>query len=479
MLFNSPTYLAFLAVVVLFYWRAPSSWRVPLLLIASYIFYMSWSPPHGLLYGPLIFADSFYFYWLSRAMVRWPQFKKPILIFGVTTELALLAYFKYANFFAQTTDTLLTALHLPAPHLKFDIFLPLAISFTNFVLISYLIDVYRGKETPDRSFIRFATYVAFFPHLIAGPIVRASELLRQFDQNPKFNSEQFAQGIHRFCTGFFLKVFIADLLAIYVDLIFSHHELQAFNTSWTALYAFSIQLFCDFFGYTLMAQGSALLMGYHLPENFNAPYFAKNMSEFWQRWHISLSRWLKDYLYIPLGGNRHGKFNTYKNLFITMGLGGLWHGASWNFVFWGLLNGIFLCVHKLSAYLKINRLIPEILAIVITFHSVCLVRVFFRAQTLSDATQMLSTLWNPFHQQSLLETTGTLEQGTVFLSTETTLAIVALFFIVHAFIRKYKDAFANRPLIKDLGIATAYGIFFYFVCTLGGQSSQQFIYFQF
>jgi alginate O-acetyltransferase complex protein AlgI len=478
MLFNSPIYLLFLTITVLLYWHVPKSWRIPLLLIASYIFYMSWSPPHGLMYGPLIFMDSLYFYWLSRAMVRWPQAKKPLLIIGVTSELLLLAYFKYANFFAQTVDSVLKALNLPATQAHFDIFLPLAISFTNFVLISYLVDVYRGHEKPDKSFIRFATYVAFFPHLIAGPIVRASELLHQFDRSPAFDMERLVQGIHRFCTGFFLKVFVADILAVYVDMIFGHPELQAFNTSWVANYSFSIQLFCDFFGYTLMAQGSALLMGYTLPENFNAPYFAKNMSEFWKRWHISLSRWLKDYLYIPLGGNRHGKFNTYCNLFITMGLGGLWHGASWNFVIWGLLNGLFLCIHKLGNYLKINRFIPEALAIAITFHAVCLVRVFFRAQTFDEAMHMLSTMWNPFNWKALPEAVGSVEQGTSFISTETALLAVILFMITHALIRKLRPQI-TQPLLREAGIAVAYGIFFYFVFTMGGQNSQQFIYFQF
>lgn len=478
MLFSNPVYLIFLALVALVYWNLPRRFRVPLLLVASYVFYMSWSPPHGLIYGPLIFLDSLYFYWLSRAMVRWPQFKRKLLVFGVTSELALLAYFKYANFFAQTGEWILKFLHLPATHQHFDIFLPLAISFTNFVLISYLIDVYRGQEKPDRSFIRFATYVAFFPHLIAGPIVRASELLRQFDQSPRFEMSRLVQGLHRFCAGFFLKVFIADIIAVYVDLIFGHPELRAFNTAWIAVYSFSIQLFCDFFGYTLMAQGSALVLGYTLPENFNAPYFAKNMSEFWQRWHISLSRWLKDYLYIPLGGNRHGKFNTYRNLFITMGLGGLWHGASWNFVIWGLLNGIFLCVYKIGSHYKINRLIPGIAAVFITFHAVCLTRVFFRATTVQDAWHMLKTMLNPFHWQSIEAPAGTVEQGHTFMTPETALLMVILFLGGHWLIRNVKPRLTDS-LWREAGIAAAYGVFLYFLFTVGGSSSQQFIYFQF
>jgi alginate O-acetyltransferase complex protein AlgI len=478
MLFNSPIYLIFLAITVTLYWNIPPRFRIPLLLLASYIFYMSWSPPHGLMYGPLIFLDSVYFYWLSRAMVRWRQFKKPLLIFGITTELALLAFFKYADFFAQTSENILRFFHLPAHHVEFDIFLPLAISFTNFVLISYLVDVYRGHEKPHPSLTKFATYVAFFPHLIAGPIVRASELLHQFDSIPKFNIERLVQGIHRFCTGFFLKVFVADLIAIYVDTIFGQPNLQAFNTSWIAVYSFSIQLFCDFFGYTLMAQGSALLMGYTLPENFNAPYFARNMSEFWKRWHISLSRWLRDYLYIPLGGNRQGKLNTYRNLFITMGLGGLWHGASWNFVIWGLLNALFLCVYKTAALFKVNRLIPEIGAIFITFHAVCLTRVFFRAPTFEAAAHMLSTMINPFQWQQLTEQTGSVEQGTTFLSPETALLIVILFLGCHALIRYFKPKLTH-PVWREAGIAAAYGVFLYFLFTGGGTSSQQFIYFQF
>jgi alginate O-acetyltransferase complex protein AlgI len=478
MLFNSLAYLVFLPVVALLYWNLPQRLRIPLLLLASYVFYMSWSPPHGLLYGPLIFLDSVYFYWLSRLMVRFPQHKKFWLVFGVSTELCLLGYFKYTNFFIQSSEALLHGLHLPAPHLQFDIFLPLAISFTNFVLISYLIDVYRGNEKPDHSFWRFATYVAFFPHLIAGPIVRASELLHQFDRFPKFEVERLAQGIHRFCLGFFLKVFVADILSVYVDHIFTHPEIQAFNTSWIAIYSFSIQLFCDFFGYTLMAQGSALMLGYTLPENFIAPYFSKNMSEFWQRWHISLSRWLRDYLYIPLGGNRKGKWKTYRNLFITMGLGGLWHGASWNFVIWGLLNGIFLCVLKIAQHFKITRFIPAIGAIFITFHAVCFTRVFFRAKTFDEACHMLGTLLNPFHWSSLESTVGSVESGTTFITSETALLIVLLFFLIHGLIRYCRTGFSH-PVLKEASIAAAYGIFLYCLFTLGGQSSQQFIYFQF
>lgn len=482
MLFNSPQYLIFLIAVVALYWRLPAGWRVPLLLLGSYVFYMSWAPPHGLMYGPLILLDSLLVYAIALAMQRWPGQRKAWLALGVTLTLGLLVYFKYANFFAETAQAVLIALNVPvaadAVGARFDIFLPLAISFTTFVLISYLVDVYRGQEQAERSFVRFAAYVAFFPHLIAGPIVRAGELLRQFDTAPRFQVEQFAQGIHRFCTGFFLKVFVADLIAVYVDTVFGNPDLQGFNTSWVAVYAFSIQLFCDFFGYTLMAQGSALLMGYVLPDNFNAPYFAKNMSDFWRRWHISLSRWLKDYLYIPLGGNRQGRFNTYRNLFITMGLGGLWHGASWNFVLWGLLNAVFLCVYKTGQALKINAFIPTLAAIVITFHAVCLTRVFFRAATFEDAMHMLSAMVNPTHMVTLGEQAGSVEQGITHMSTETALLIVLVFLSAHAAIR-YIQPRLSQPVFREAIMTAAYCVFFYCLFTLGGTSSQQFIYFQF
>ncbi len=478
MIFSSLTYVLFLAIVILLYWRLPIRFRVPLILLASYTFYMSWHPPDGLIYGPVIFADSLYFYYLSRAMVRWPQFKKPILIIGVTTELCLLGYFKYINFLSQTLDALLAFCHLPAPHAHFDVFMPLAISFTNFVLISYLVDIYRGDEKPDPSFVRFASYVAFFPHLIAGPIVRAKELLHQFDSAPIFDHKRFVEGIHRFANGFFIKVFIADILAIYVDNIYGHPHLQAFNTSWVAGYAFSVQLFCDFFGYTLMAQGSALMLGYILPENFDAPYFSRNMSEFWKRWHISLSRWLKDYLYIPLGGNRQGKLKTYRNLFITMALGGLWHGANWTFVFWGLLQGLMLCLYKTGRYLNLNRWIPELLAVLITFHGVVIARVFFRAQTIGDAYHILLTMLNPWVNLNLNRQTWNIDTGLTFMSTETVLGVILLYFVGHWLIRKYRFSLKSLVL-REMAIASAYSFLLYCLVTLGGSQSQQFIYFQF
>ena len=480
MIFSSLPYIFFLLMVVLLYWKVAGRFRVPLLLVASYVFYMAWNPPMGLLYGPMIFADSAWVYALSRLMERWPAQKKELLWIGVGSQLGLLGYFKYAQFFAESATELLKTLHLPTAPLHFEIVLPLAISFTTFILIGYLIDVYRGQETPYRSFVRFATYIAFFPHLIAGPIVRASELLRQFDTLPEFRWENVARGVHRFCNGFFLKVFIADVIAVYVDMIYGNPSLQAFNTGWVATYAFSIQMFCDFFGYTLMAQGSALMLGYTLPDNFDAPYFAKNMSEFWRRWHMSLSRWLKDYLYIPLGGSRGTKLQTYRNLFITMGLGGLWHGANWTFVAWGLFQGAMLCLQKWAQSLGITRYIPTLAAIVITFHGVCLGRVLFRSHSLTEAFHMYQAMLNPLVWKHVGIAEQTVEGGLSFMSTETALLMVLLFLAGHAAIRTFRPEMLRvRPLFRDAAVGLAYATFLYCLCTLGGTSSQQFIYFEF
>ena len=480
MIFSSLTYIFFLFAVVLLYWKLPQRFRIPLLLLASYVFYACWSPPWGLAYAPLLLLNTGFAYGLARAMVRFPARKKLLLILGVATQLGGLAYFKYANFLTETLFGILGVLQMPAQQAAhFDIFMPLAISFTSFILISYLVDAYKGEEKPDETgFLRFAAYVAFFPHLIAGPIVRAKELLHQFDQTPVFRHEHVIAGLNRFATGFFLKVFIADVIAVYVDMIYGNPNLQAFNTAWVASYAFSIQLFCDFFGYTLMAQGSALLMGYSLPENFNAPYFAKNMSEFWRRWHMTLSRWLKDYLYIPLGGNRQGQWKTYRNLFITMALGGLWHGANWTFVAWGVIQGVLLCMYKAGKYWNVNRFIPAAIAIFLTFHGVVFARVFFRSQSFSDALGMLNAMVNPTHWVHLESAAVTVTPDQAFMSTETAFAIVLLFLGIHAAIRYLKE---HPMMIPWRGIAATAGYAALFFClfTLGAAREQQFIYFQF
>lgn len=471
MVFSSFTYVFFLMIVVLLYWKCPHSWRIPLLLIASYVFYMAWSPPFGIIYAPVIFFDSVYFYLLSVAMVRWPQYKKGILTFGITTELCILGYFKYANFLINSFQGLADLCHIAHPHLQVNVFLPLAISFTNFVLISYLVDVYRGDERPDPSFIRFAAYVAFFPHLIAGPIVRAKELLHQFSRRHAFSWDLILKGIDLFLMGLFVKLCIADTLAPFIDAVFNNPKIQGFDTNWVALYSFAIQIFCDFLGYTLMAQGSAIMMGLTLPDNFDAPYFSATIQDFWRRWHMSLSRWLRDYLYIPLGGSRTTPAKTKRNLYITMGLGGLWHGANWTFVIWGLYQGFLLSLERLGEQWGINRFIPTVMGVFLTFHAVCLGWILFRAQSFPQAAVFFQGLFNPFHKAGLFH-------NEAVAGGSQALAIVVMFFTGHWLYRNYGRLILQQPLTAAVCRTGAYFVLIYLGLTLEHQS-QPFIYFQF
>lgn len=479
MLFSSWIYVIFLTIVALLYWQLPQRFRIPLLLIGSYIFYMSWSPPFGLIYGPVIFLDSLYFYGLGKAMQKWPQIKKQLLIFGITSELMLLGYFKYSKFLYHNLEHLAHWFDIQIPHLEISLFLPLAISFTNFILISYLVDVYRGDERQEQGFMRFATYVAFFPHLIAGPIVRAKELLHQLENSPQFNPQKLMNGIKLFLLGLGLKLYVADIAAPYVNMIYSTPHLQGFDTSWVATYSFAIQIFCDFWGYTLMAQGSAQILGLSLPQNFNAPYFSANITDFWRRWHISLSRWLKDYLYIPLGGSRCSKSRTYLNLFITMGLGGLWHGASWNFVIWGLYQGLMLSLHKFASFFKLTKILNKPLSVLITFHVVCIGWVFFRAGSFRSAIHILSTMFNPLTTKSLLyDVEGALNRpNPLYFNGVNALSLVCLFMVIHYLSRRYKFQ-QLTPRTRDwlFGLCC---ILLLFLSMSMSTDSQEFIYFQF
>jgi alginate O-acetyltransferase complex protein AlgI len=481
MLFNSLTYIFFLLGLVLLYWRLPQAVRLPVLLLASYVFYMVWNPPFGLIYGPFILLDSLYFYTLAWAMVRYPQFKKIILWTGLFSELGLLAYFKYLNFFALAASQIATLFGAKLPVFHYDVVLPLSISFTSFVLMAYLLDVYRGNEPPAKSPLKFCTYIAFFPHLIAGPVVRASELLHQFDACPTFSLDRLVQGVHRFCLGFFMKVFVADVFGRYVDAVYGNPSIYAFNTGWMSAYAFSIQIFCDFCGYTFMAQGSALMLGYTLPENFNAPLLARNVSDFWRRWHMSLSRWFRDYIYIGLGGNRHGVWETYRNIMLTMCLSGLWHGANWTFLLWGGLQGAALVAYKECQRWGLTRGLPVWVGMLLTYHVMVWIRVIFRAQSVHDAVLMWHAMltWSDFkfvEQPPLVFNTHS-----IGLTSTSVLLMVIAFLGGHFLIDRYY-AVVHRPehdRLKTVFLGMGYFVFLYCILTMGGDRAASFVYFQF
>jgi alginate O-acetyltransferase complex protein AlgI len=344
--FASRAFFVFLPLVLLGYHLLPGrGHRFRFLLAASWFFYLSWNP--WFIWVILFTTTVDYAAGRLIETAPTPRRRRLWLMASVVSNLGFLAFFKYTNFVLTNGTAALRALGWPAPTLAVSVILPLGISFHTFQGISYTLDVYRGRVTAVRSFVDFALFVAFFPQLVAGPIVRAVEFLPQMVTPPRVTPEQVIEGLHWFLLGLFKKVFLADRLAGFVDAVFGQPTaFDAVTHRWAVL-AYAAQIYCDFSGYSDMAVGCAKWFGFELPRNFNFPYLAGSIADFWRRWHISLSTWMRDYLYIPLGGSRRGPVRTYCNLLVTMTLCGLWHGASWNYVLWGLYNGVLLAGHRL------------------------------------------------------------------------------------------------------------------------------------
>lgn len=398
MFFNSWAYALFLPLVLLVYYglrhRAQNVW----LLAASYFFYGWWDYRFLLLLIASTLLDYALGRWIASAHSR--SSRKLFVALSCIANLGFLGFFKYFNFFVDSAARVLEALGME-PHLPvLRIILPAGISFYTFQSMCYTIDVYRGRLTPTRNLLDFAQYVAFFPQLVAGPIERATALLPQVQRPRTVTIEQWRSGWALILIGICRKVAVADSAALLVNETFPQAAGAGSFELLIALYLFSIQIYADFAGYSDVARGSARLLGFELMRNFEHPYFSTSITEFWRRWHISLSTWLRDYLYIPLGGNRHGELRTYKNLFLTMLLGGLWHGASWNFVIWGGLHGVYLAAHKLmlgdrkpateNRVRSIRAVVANALPWLFTLHLVALSWVFFRADTLANAWQYLA-----------------------------------------------------------------------------------------
>ena len=320
------------------------AYRKNVLLIASYVFYGWWD----VRFLALILITTTIDYWIGKRISITPDSpqRRRYLIGSLCLNLGILGFFKYFNFFIDSANLLAASLNLNWNLSTLNIILPVGISFFTFQSMSYSIDIYRRKLQPADSFRDFALFIAFFPQLVAGPIVRAKEFLPQLKVPIRLNPENFSIGFQIFLCGLIKKALIADRLAIYVDKVYATPEIYSAGTLWLALISYAIQIFCDFAGYSEMAIGLALCLGFKLPQNFNLPYTATSIQDFWRRWHMSLSTWLRDYLYISLGGNRLGSGRTYVNLMITMVLGGLWHGASWNFAIWGGLHGGALAINR-------------------------------------------------------------------------------------------------------------------------------------
>jgi alginate O-acetyltransferase complex protein AlgI len=404
MWFNSFSFLWFFPLVLCIYYAIPA-WRARklFLLVASYFFYACWNPPFVL----LLIASSAWDFAVGRglAVIREPRRRKLLVAASCLTNFGILFLFKYSGLFISTWQQLCRAASLPwpaTPAWVTHVVLPVGISFYTFHGVSYVIDVYRGRIEAERSLLDFMLFVAFFPQLVAGPILRAWYFVPQLHTKRTNGELDWLRGSYLIVLGLFQKMAIADNLAPLADLVFN--EPGRFNTAelWIGTYAFAFQIYFDFAGYSNIAIGCARLLGFEIPENFRMPYIAAGFREFWRRWHISLSTWLRDYLYIPLGGNRRGTLLTIRNLFIVMALGGLWHGASWTFVAWGVLHGAYLVVEHLiqpllrrvPAAVRTSRLTRAAAALV-TFHLTCIAWVFFRAPSIRQAASMVAEMLLP------------------------------------------------------------------------------------
>jgi D-alanyl-lipoteichoic acid acyltransferase DltB (MBOAT superfamily) len=451
MLFNSFIFFIFLATILPLYYWLPKKWKNPLLLLASYVFYGYWDYRFTALLAISTIID--FTVGQKLYISQNPRKRKNWLLVSMFANLGILAVFKYYGFFISSFQPLAAIFGGNLDYLHLNIILPVGISFYTFQTMSYTIDIYRNRLKPTSNFIDFAVFVSFFPQLVAGPIERASNLLPQIAQRPMPSRSQIEKGIVLIVTGLFKKVMIGDTTGRIVDHIFSQPDIYKSPELLAALFLFSIQIYADFSGYSSIARGTAKLLGIELMKNFEQPYLSQNITEFWRRWHISLSSWLRDYLYISLGGNRKGINRTYLNLMLTMLLGGLWHGASWNFVIWGGLHGVYLAIHKWSlgnkkvpndfVYKGFGSLLRYSFNISLTFVLVLFTWLFFRATDFETATTFISKM---IHWE-------TSEYAFRFLMISVTFAIMVGFL---DFMEYYTKRHTWLLMIKNKGVV--YGI---------------------
>ena len=459
--------------------------------MTSYYFYMSWNA----LYALLLFSSTF-ITWVAGLLVERCgeriKLKKMILTAGLVLNLGILAYFKYASFILVNVQALLSRAHIslnvPAP----DVILPVGISFYTFQALGYAIDVYRGDTKAEKNFFRYALFVSFFPQLVAGPIERSKNLLRQMHTATVLSYENLRQGFLMMLCGYFLKLVMADNAAVVVDSVFSSQDKYPGSYLILATVLFAFQIYGDFGGYSLIARGAAKMLGFDLMENFNAPYMAASVGEFWRRWHISLSQWFRDYVYIPLGGNRHGRIRKYFNVMAVFLLSGLWHGASWNFVIWGGLNGLFQVAEdllkepfeRLSALLRVRRdtLSHRVFKTVVTFVLVDYAWLFFRAGSGGAAIRMTKSmltdhnLWVLFSDSIYGLGLSRDQFGIMVISI---LLVLILDIVKRAGVDMHRIIFAQQLWFRIL----VYGVILFFILTFGawggGFNENTFLYFQF
>ncbi|MGB0383268.1 MAG: MBOAT family O-acyltransferase [Ardenticatenaceae bacterium] len=480
MLFNSIDFLIFFPIVVTLYYLTPFRYRWALLLAASYYFYMSWKAEYLLLIVTSTLID--YCVGIQISQTKEQARRKTWLLLSLFSNFGILLGFKYFNFFGETITTALNQVNIFYNVPAFDLLLPVGISFYTFQSLSYSIDVYRGEKEAERHLGIFALYVAFFPQLVAGPIERSTHLLPQFYQKHEFDYDRVTDGLKLMLWGFFKKLVIADRLALVVDSVYGDPHQFTGSSLIVATYFFAFQIYCDFSGYSDMAIGAAQVLGFDLMKNFRQPYFASSVREFWSRWHISLSTWFRDYLYIPLGGNRVGKWRWYYNLMVVFLLSGLWHGANWTFVAWGALHAFYmLCAiwtrewrSNLFAASPLARypLLKRLLEVTITFHLVTFAWLFFRANTISDAFYIITHLFvGLFSKPKFGADFG-------YYNMMIAVSAIALMTLVQLLQERgsVRELIAKRPRSVRWAI---YYVIFFAILLFGQFGTKEFIYFQF
>lgn len=500
MLFNSASFLIFFPIVLLVYFAMPKKVRYVWLLVASYYFYMSWNPVYALLLlgvtvvtyicSLLIAKERYYFIDKKSAKMKW------FLVIGICINLGLLFYFKYIGFFISSINGVLSRIHVSTIGVP-DVVLPVGVSFFTFQALGYLIDVYRGDTKVEYNFLKYALFVSFFPQLVAGPIERSENLLEQIREDAEhlvWNYSRVTRGLMLMLWGFFVKMVIADRAAISVDYIFNHYEQLGFVELSTGAILFAIQIYCDFGGYSYIAIGAARVLGYELMDNFNTPYFATNVSDFWRRWHISLSQWLRDYVYIPLGGNQCSRFRHYLNLLITFGVSGLWHGANWTYVVWGLLHGFYQIVEKImqkpmkwiheKCHTRKESFGYRVCMMFGTLVVVDFAWIFFRANSIGQAIAYIYRMFSHWNPWAYLD--GTLYNQIGLSLQETHILWIAILILVMVDWLQYTKQKNFAVLLENQWVVFRYVVIFFliwFTIILGsygeGFNSANFIYFQF
>ena len=471
MLFNSLSFVVFLVIVLALYYSKIFNWtfKKRMLLFTSYVFYGLWNPPLVILLWISTVID-----WITGKQLATEENKRKRLLWlllSMVVNLGFLFFFKYGNFLLENFTLLMNFVGIEYKALPMDIILPMGISFYTFQTMSYTIDMYWRKTERARTFLDFALYVTFFPQLVAGPIVRAGDLITQFYEEKRATANQFIWGLFLLTLGLFQKVVLADtLLSKTSDTVFNSDKVLNTWDAWTGTLAFSGQIFFDFAGYSTCAIGIALMLGFYLTDNFRYPYAAIGFSDLWRRWHISLSTWLRDYLYIPLGGNQKGVVRMYVALMITMLLGGLWHGAAWTFVIWGALHGIFLVVERLlKTVISIKiRAWNGILLALATYTCVNFTWVFFRARKFETAQNMI---------ESMLFMNGDGVKILDSFSIIKVFTLISLTFICHWMMRNTSmESVSKKTSPMVLGLVWAA---MFFLIAIAQGSGEQFIYFQF